>query len=323
MANLSKLLEDRNRARRRGIEKTKGGDVFYHTFQDTHSGRCQFCWRSPGVGLAVIELWGASGSGARQCCCTQAGVPANSAAYSRKLVPVCATSYVCGWLGCSVQSTGALCYAGRSQCSVACIFLSGGNGTMAAQGGYGGFTNCTTSTGQFLCLRCSCNFCNTPIGGTGCGIVCNIGGPNGAVQATASGGDTNVPGGISCSRMWCCLNCGHQSAPQQTLALSAGLFSDAAPTCIMYTRNPGNYNTGSQQADNGRAEIDIALSSLGGSMPMSMRCWTSNSTCGCYEYTGCMYGAVGVPGSNGIPCGNVRSEGQRGGHGAVKITFYT
>lgn len=320
MATLRNLLEDRNRARRRGIEKTKGGDVFYHVFQDTHGGRCQFCWQSPATGVAVVELWGAAGSGARMCCCSQAGVPANSGAYSRRTVQVCANSYVCGFLGCSTQSTARLCYAGRSPCSVACIFLSGSNATMIAQGGFGGWTNCTTSTPQYCCLACL--FCSTNTG-AGCGIICNIGGPNGSVQATATGGDVNVPGGISCSRMWCCRNCGHQSAPQQTLALSAGLFSDSSPTCIMYTRNQGNRNTGGTFADNGRTEVDIALSSLGGSMPMSMRCWTSNSNCGCYQYSGCMYSAVGVPGNNGLPCSSVRSEGFRGGHGAVKITFYT
>jgi hypothetical protein len=38
---------------------------------------------------------------------------------------------------------------------------------------------------------------------------------------------------------------------------------------------------------------------------------------------GCIYNTPGVPGASGWPCASVRSAGMRGGHGAVRITFYS
>jgi len=317
MTTLHRLLEQRNDIRRRGVEIGKSGNVFYHTFTDTGGGGCQFCWNSPGTGCAVVEIWGSSGGGGRMCCCSQVGVPSNSAAYSKKLVRVCGTSFICGWAGCATQA-GSLCYSGRGNCSVACIFNSGDNGCVRSEGGFGGFTNCTTSTPQWCCLTL-CAFCNTNTG-LGCGIVCNIGGPNAVVQAAASAGDLNIAGGISCVMMCCCLNCACSSAPYETLAISAGIFSATAPTCIAYSRN--FFPTANNQASNGWGELNVALSSLNGIVPISWRCWQNFLPCGCYEYMGCVYNAPGVPGSNAWPCADVRSTGMRGGHGAVRITFY-
>jgi hypothetical protein len=317
MANLSRLLEQRNVIRRRGVELGKSGNVFYHTFTDTEGGRCQFCWNSPGTGCAVVEIWGSAGGGGRMCCCSQSGIPGNSPGYSKKLVRVCGSSYICGWAGCSTQAN-TLCCGGRGNCSVACIFNSGDNGCVRSEAGFGGWTNCTTSTPQWCCLACT--FCSTNTG-AGCGLICNIAGPNGAVQAPASAGDTNIPGGISCTMFCCCLNCGCSSAPYQTMAISAGIFSATAPTCVAFSRN---MLVASQcQASNGWGELNVALSSLQGVVPIAFRCWQSFSPCGCYEFMGCIYNTPGVPGASGWPCGGVRSAGMRGGHGAVRITFYS
>lgn len=319
MANLNTLLAERNRIRRRGVETGKSGNVFYHTFTDTESGRCQFCWNSPGSGCAIVEIWGSSGGGGRMCCCSQTGVPGNSGAYSKKIVRVCASSYICGWAGCATQAN-SLCCGGRGNCSVACIFNSGDNGCVRGEAGFAGFTQCTTSGPQYCCLRC-CRFCGTQQGSAGCGIICNQCGPFNAVPAPASAGDINIAGGTSCTRFCCCLNCACSSAPYQTLAISAGILSADAVSCVAFSRN--FFPTAQNQASNGRAELDVVLSSYQGVMPMNNRCWTSHSPCGCYEFMGCVYGTPGVPGQNGWPCAGVRSAGSRGGHGAVRITFYS
>jgi hypothetical protein len=318
MANLSVLLETRNTAVRRGVETGKSGSVFYHTHTDTHSGRCQFCWNSPGTGCAVVEIWGSSGAGGRQCCCSQTGVPGNSGAYSKKLVRVCGSSFICGWAGCATEAN-SLCAGGRGNCSVGCIFNSGDNGCVRSEAGFGGFTQCTTSTPQYCCLV-SCLFCQTNTG-LGCGIICNIGGPLAAVQVPASSGDLNVSGGISCTWFICCLNCACSSAPVQTIAVSAGIFSATSPTCLQFSRN--FFPAARNQASNGYGELDSVLASYQGVMPQSWRCWQSFSPCGCYEYMGCVYNVPGIPGASAWPCADVRSAGMRGGHGAVRITFYS
>lgn len=320
MADLATLLQDRNKDYLRGSENLRGGNVWYFTHTDHYNGRCQFCWISPGDGTALVELWGASGSGARQCCCGHASGPAgNPGAYSRKLVRVCATSYVCGWVGCA-QPADTLCYAGRSNCSVACIFQSGDNGTMIAQGGFGGYTRCSTSTPMYCCLRAA-GFCGT-LFGTACGIICNIGGPNGATLATASGGDCNISGGFSCVRYWCCHVNAWGCANEQDVSISPGIHSSRGPVCLRFGRNQAPINAGNG-GTTGRAEANIALSGLAGVTPQFDMCWSGNRECGCYEVTGCMLGMVGMPGTSGTPCASVRAMGTRGGQGAVKITFYT
>jgi hypothetical protein len=318
MANLSTLIRERNQTIKRGADKGSSGVVFFYTQTRTDGGTCQFCWNSPGTGCAVLEVWGSSGGGARMCCCSQSGVPGNSGAYSKKFIRVCSGSYICGWAGCAPEANNRCC-GGRGNCSVACVFNSGNNGCARGEAGWGGFTNCTTSTAQFRCLRISCNFCSTCIG-TYCGIVCNRGGPNGATPANASGGDINIQGGTSCSWHRCCCNqiC---MGNIQTIGISAGIFSADSVTCLQYNRN--YFPTAQNQASNGMAEMGVALASLAKQYPNSYwRCWQSWSPCGCYEYLGCVYGAVGVPGTNAAPCAGVRSGGMRGGFGGVKITFY-
>jgi len=320
MANLSTLIKERNRDVKRGADKGARGTVFYYTQTRTDGGVCQYCWNSPGTGCAVLEVWGSSGGGGRMCCCSQSGIPGNSGAYSKKYIRVCSGTYICGWAGCATQTTN-LCCGGRGNCSVACAFNSGNNGCARSEAGYAGFTQCTTSTSQFRCLACRCQFCSSAIG-TYCGIVCNRRGPFSSVPAPASSGDVNISGGISCSRNWCCCNQICKNNHDQTIAISAGIFSSDSVTCLQYQRNW--FPTSQYQASNGYAEMNIALSALAKQYHNShWRCWQSWSPCGCYEHMGCIYGAVGVPGTSGQPCAGVRSNGLRGGHGAVKITFYS
>jgi hypothetical protein len=324
MSNLDQLLANRSQTSLRGVEGQKSGSIFYFTFTDTTSGRCQYTWQSPGNGIAVVEVWGASGSGGRQCCCSGHGIPGNPGAYSKKTVAVTSSSCICGFVGCAPEGN-SLCYPGRSPCSVACFFNTSNNTTMNAQGGFGGYTNCTTITAHFCCLQAA-GFCATlaenllPVGAAFCGIVCNVGGPNGAVAAPASGGDINIPGGISCIRIWECCNfwpCMYQA----TLALSPGIYTSNCSPCVQFNFNQTPTRNGAVTAT-GRQEANMAVSSLSGVLPQSYQCWTGNMECGCYEFTGCYYGGVGIPGTTGMPCAAVRTAGMRGGHGAVKITFY-
>ncbi len=53
------------------------------------------CWVAPGTGRAIIDIWGAGGSGAKMCCCGH-GIPGNPGAWSRKCICVVAGCIICG-----------------------------------------------------------------------------------------------------------------------------------------------------------------------------------------------------------------------------------
>lgn len=328
MARLDILLNNRNAALKRGVEQRAGGNVWYFSHTNVtgtlNGNPCTWCWVSPGTGVAVVELWGASGSGAKMCCCGGNGLPGNSGAYLRKTLTVTGSSYICGWVGCS-PTGDSLCYPGRSQCSVACPFNTNNNTVLMSQGGFGGYTMCTTGTSLYCCLVASGftqTFAGSLGGGNFCGIICNTGGPNGACWACACGGDSNVCGGISCVRMFECCNY-YECNYENTIAVSPGIYSSTCATCFRFMRSAWPYEG---YARHGSYGYNISTSSMTGMYPGSDRieCWTSGSNiCGCYEWSGCVLGAVGFPGTSGHPCPGVRSAGQKGGHGAVKITFYT
>ena len=320
MATLGNLLASRSALRRRGIERQESGQIFYFSHTSV-SGTCNytsccFTWTSPGTGTAIVELWGASGSGALMCCCSGAGIPGNPGAYSKATVLVCAGSVICGATGCSPHGN-CLCYPGRSNCSYLTIFNASSNPTLIAEGGFGGYQNCSTSTAHYCCLVAA-GFAHT-LTNTFCGILCNVGGPNSATFANASGGDTNIQGGISCLRTYDCCQywkCNHE----MIIATSPGIFSSCCSTCFRYMRSefPGY---GIVHA--GKVELSTAMASAKGSFPHRHSCWNSNQPCGCYEWDGCAFGTTGVPGPSGATCPGVRSGGLKGGHGAVKITFYS
>jgi hypothetical protein len=321
MSNLTTLLNQRNAIYSRGSETAKSGSAsFYYTFTDTATGRCQFCWSSPGTGCAVLEVWGTSGGGGLMCCCSGPGVPGNPGGYSRKYIRVCGTSFICGWAGCSVQPT-SLCYGGRGNCSVACVFNSGDNSTVAALAGFGGYSACTTSTSQFCCMG-ACAFCFTQIGGDGCGIVCNHGGPNAATCVGGSGRDISICGGISCTRYCLCFNC-QSCGYEHTLAISPGIHSQDSSSFVRFRRNATPMQFGLCGATSGRMDQNLGVRAFTGVLPQFYQCWNSaNRDCGCYEWQSCYYNGSGVPGIGGVPCAGVRAHSTRGGHGAVRITFY-
>jgi hypothetical protein len=320
MATLANLLITRDQAVNRSTERKKNGRIFYFTHTNVtgtvNYNTCCYCWCSPGTGIAIIEAWGASGTGGLMCCCSGSGIPGNAGAYSRICVCVCAASAVVGWVGCS-PTGGSLCYPGRSQCTVACISGTSCNNTLTAQGGFGGYTNCSTGTAHYCCLAAA-GFSNT-LTNTFCGILCNVGGPNGAAAATASGGDFNIPGPISCLRTWDCCQY-HQCNMEIMLGVSAGIYSSCCPVCLNFFRSefPG-YGIISA----GWSQQDVSMAAFTGTMPHRGQCWNSNQPCGCYEHDGCVLNSVGFPGQSGASCPGVRSSGYKGGHGGVRITFYS
>ncbi len=322
MANLNTLLNKRNADIKRGIENKVGGApwVFSHTNVTGVQGGnpCTWTWISPGTGVAVVELWGASGTGAKMCCCGGNGIPGNPGAYLRKTLNVTASSCLCGWTGCS-PTGDQLCYPGRSGCSVACPFNTNNNTVLISEGGFGGFTVCTNSTALYCCIVQQ-GYQHT-LTNTYCGIICNVGGPNTAVNAAASGGDANISGGISCVRMFECCNY-YECNYENTIAVSPGIFSSTCSTCFRFMRAGWPYEGWARHGSYG---YGLATASFQGMYPTSDRieCWTSGSNiCGCYEWSGCVLGGVGYPGTTGHPCPGVRSMGQKGGHGAVRITYY-
>lgn len=320
MANLDTLLTSRNLVRRRGIERAASGDIFYFTHTNVggtiNYTPCTYTWVSPGTGTAIIELWGAGGTGGLQCCCHSGGIPGNPGGYTKITVGVTASSCVCGWVGCSPHGN-CLCYPGRSECSTACLFGTTCNNVLTAQGGFGGYIMCSTSTSMYCCMVGQ-GFFHTLSGSNFCGIICNWGGPNSACFACSCGGELNVCGGISCSNFWDCCQY-HKCNIEHTVALPPGISASCCSTCVRFSRSefPG-YGI----ANNGWAEYSQAVGAMQGATGQRHFCWNSNQPCGCYEYDGCKLNAAAFPGLSGIPCPNVRSGGHKGGHGAIKVTFY-
>jgi len=319
MANITRLLEERQGIIDRGQERSSGGNEFFFSHTNVTGvqsySACCFAWTSPGTGVAIIELWGASGSGALMCCCSGGGIPGNPGAYSKIEVDVTPSSAVCGFVGCS-PTGGSLCYPGRSQCSVACLINTSCNNILVSQGGFGGYTNCSTVTAHYCCLVAA-GFSHTFTNNL-CGIICNVGGPNGSTFACACGGNLNVCGGISCLRTWDC--CQYWKCNMEiTLATSPGIFAIDKNTCFNFFKSEF---PGFGIAHNSWAEMESALSLMTRQQPYNHNCYTSMQPCGCYEHDGCFLNPVGLPGITGSPCPGVRSSGQKGGHGGIKITFY-
>jgi hypothetical protein len=120
MARLTQLLGNREQAWEDNLEK---GRIYVYSEGTMYTSFCNgYCWRPPGCGKAVIELWGASGSGAQMCCCG-AGLPGNAPAYVKKCICVCPSNYVCGYVGRSCNNSSALCFRGCSEAT--CAYWTG------------------------------------------------------------------------------------------------------------------------------------------------------------------------------------------------------
>lgn len=297
------------------------GQVFLYTPGFEKGGTFSFCWNPPGSGTAIIEIWGASGSGAQMCCCG-GGLPGNPGAYSKKTIAVTASCFVCGTVGNSCGNSSALCYRGRSEPTTICWTGSGSNGCACAEGGIGGYSFCSTGTGLYCCYVAA-NYCGTLIGSS-CGIICNYGaGAPAGCCAQSYGGDVNCFGGFSCVT-WL------GSSPSSIcnfiyhVAVSPGIIAKNGAVISHTVESDSTFANWSGQGFHAFAPV---LSGAGRTPSQGVpfaACWAASRSCGCYEQHGCnMAMPTGVPGLPPHPCSNVRDHAIRGGNGAVRIRFYT
>lgn len=102
MALLTQLLGNRELAWEDQLEK---GRVWLYGDGNQFTPMCNgFCWKPPGYGKVIIELWGPGGSSGKGCCCG-GGLPGNPGAYVRKCICVCPSNYICSSQG----SVGRAC----------------------------------------------------------------------------------------------------------------------------------------------------------------------------------------------------------------------
>lgn len=317
MATLSSLLKVRETLAQISETNLDQGRIFtFHPGTEFAGFRSNFCWIAPANGTAVIETWGASGSGGRMCCCGL-GVPGNPGAYAKKTVQVNTSSFVSGSVGLACGNASSLCFRGCSQPTAITICTPTGCSCMCVQGGRGGVALCPNDQSIFCCFLTN-GFCGTVQGSAGCGIICNFGA--GFFLPTAYGGDTNCNGQFSCiqlghcnSSCWCC----------HTIhgVTSAGIFG-TCPATITASMDSQGSTTGFATSQYIQALAGLSKSPTAGG-PYRY-CYSSTQYCGCYEAQGCVpFHPTGIPGLSGTPCSSVRDSGTRGGMGTVRIRFTT
>lgn len=315
MASLSTILSNKGNSIEFPVGETnlEAGSTFVFVPNHTTGGINTFTWTAPASGTAIIEVWGASGSGARMCCCG-GGIPGNPGAYAKKTITVSNGSTISGNVGRSCANVN-MCYRGRSENTCIC-YVAATTGAVCAEGGFGGHSICHTGASTYCCFR-AIGFCATNCGSAGCGWICNYGGPNSALPATATGGDINRSGGISCVCFSVCdMNyCYHHF----NTAISPGVFAKEE---ARFTFQP---SVSEQNFGVDFASFIAGLNSVTNSPRMGhpfFSCYTGSKPCGCYDSAGC-FGVLpyGVPGLSAFSCADVRDNGLRGGPGAVRIQF--
>ena len=340
MATLSNILSDKT-APFSVEENLELGEVYAYTVGvgDGSTGgtaaTANFCWNAPGIGKAVIEVWGAGGSSGKMCCCG-AGIGGNPGAYSKRTVNVDGSTWIRGFIGNSC-SNNDLCFKGCSQSS--CITVCSPNGTLTgptgnstcfcicAQGGVGGVTWCNGSTQPYCCHRANGMCASQPSCGcfsSGCGLICNVGFHSGRC---AYGGDVNCnsgapddSGNFTCVSMMRCYPC--RCTMQDHIAIPPGIIAEGGAV-LTYPRECYSMQTGG--TGDGLNQIVGMLAGAarrGGTYMTTAQCWNSNRTCGCYEHNHC-YGYLppAVPAQGSMTASSVRDYGSRGGPGLVRIKF--
>jgi hypothetical protein len=278
-----------------------------------------FCWKSPGTGSAIIEIWGAGGGGGGGQCCGS-GIPGNSGAYSRAVVSVNGSGYVCGVTSGTLAS--ASCNGCRGGCTHVAVAPTGTiTRCLVAQGGFGGFWMCNASNAIYCCFLAS-GRCGT-LTGTGCGFICNIGvvttGQGTVVAACACGGDINIAGGISCTE-WCACAGDTPVAGRHYHSFPAGFITNRPGHALAcYCQTGSSYTRG-------EAAFELAYRAVAGNATPStffLACCGSFIDCGCFPYNCGGGGVVGAGyGSNVTSAGITNTNcGSRGGPGMVKVTF--
>lgn len=315
MTTLSTLLGERLSPLAQETNLEQGEISVFYPGTEYSTFRCNICWKPPGNGIAVIEIWGASGSSGRTCCCGS-GIPGNPGAYVKKTVNVCANSFVTGIVGISCGNASTLCWRGCSQSTCITVCHTGGCTCLCAEGGYGGWTMCTTGTSMACCLMANFGLCATSLG-AGCFIVCGT-----PCMGRAYGGDVNCCGGWSCGTFRDCNPCCWCTF-QDNVAISPGIFAKSG--VVLTINRDGRGNSSAGNTGDGIYQLYGALAIAGKSGVLGgfqAACWSSGKICRCYEEAGCVpMLPYGVPGISAIAYPSERDNGTRGGHGAVRIKF--
>ena len=318
MASLKGLLTVRNPAEM-VEDNLETGYIYSWTPGTNYTNFCNgVCWTAKANGTAIIEIWGAGGSGARMCCCGD-GLPGNAGAYVKKTITVETGDTLTGSTGMACQAH-PLCHSGCSDPTQVCwVTANNGNGCMCARGGYGGKTMCTTGSSLYCCFRAQ-GFCTVRCNNDNCGMVCNW--CDGAWPAEGYGGDVNCCGQLSCSSFFgCCPHC--KCRFQQHVATPAGLFAENGALITFQKESDGTPMSqwSGNQLFQFYAALNLATKSPYQGNPLSY-CWRSDRSCGCYESQGyANYLPVGTGGIGPNPCPEVRDHGIRGGFGGVRIKF--
>ena len=349
MTTLTTLLRKRASVSNLGNEKTTQGVVYYKSaaHSDTQGttfnsltcpacriwGNNEYCWKSPGTGRAVVEVWGPGGISPRMCCCASPTLPANPGAYSRKTINVTSSSFVCGIIGNScgaaVTAAGNLCvYGSRGLASCLTLCHVEGCSCMCVMGGCGGVIYCMTGVNSCAIAACfnAAGFDITYINDCYCSIICNNKscGASANQHAIAYGGDVNVNGVSSNIFIRCIADaCDMGTRVENRLSLPAGYFTSDAPFYLSYLQSTdctipsSSYNA----AYSGRLAMTYALAAVTGQIAPHQACWAGALDCTCYENNGATPLPAGYPAPTGMVRPTVRTTGHVGGHGAVKITY--
>lgn len=327
--NFSELIKQRSVSDWEGDQSESNlekGQIFVFSPGNVRTNFCGgFCWRAPGTGCVVMEVWGAGGSSSRMCCCGWS-LPGNAGAYARKCFCVTSGCYVTGVIGFSCGNADVLNFRGCSEATCVCWFGNGTSGCICAQGGRAGCSICGTdgNCGGYCCFR-ALGYCATPNGlGQGAGTICNLGTTQSWI-ASATGGDINCCGGIGCLTLSCqCPTAGGRCCYTQHVPGPAGVwgcqgtpyisyqFADDAMEAPIPGQSLHGFIAGLSTSRNG---------TKGSPHPYN---WRSDRICACYESTGCIpYVPYGWGAPGGAYCGDVRDNGYRGGMGNVRIRFFT
>lgn len=323
MANLSSLVKSKSQFIPAFDEDNLlKGEIFVFTLPEQTAGfgnfTC-FCWPAPAAGKAIVEIWGAAGSGGGMCCCG-VGMPGNPGAYAKKTLCVEPGDYLFGLPGNSCK-TPALCFRGCSEPTCVCWVTNSGNGTMCAAGGRGGESRCLNSaTGNMYDCFVSLGFSGTSFG-SGCGLICNH---NSSINwiASATGGDINLSGGFSCLKLMACNTATYCCFTGYVKTSPHVVSEDGA---IMEVRS--GYNSESTKCANPLPNMMTAMAGV------------TKSPFRATPYSSCIHGALqcaqltcygvapilglGVPSPHVIvSSGNAGTDvGIRGAQGAVRIQF--
>jgi hypothetical protein len=320
MASLKNLTATKNNNFPQVTEtNVESGQIYNfqaNNYEGLHAGICFHPCQS---GTAIIEIWGAGGSGAKMCCCGF-GTPGNPGAYSRRTVTLTCCGYITGSPGIACGND-ALCFRGCSDATGVTIYANGSNtGCMCAQGGRGGISYCSTGTDAYCCFTAGGFYTTLGVNGN-CGIVCNKC-CSGGWCAQAYGGDINCPGGFSCVSF---LGASGSSCPCSThfhMQGPAGYFSKCG---VVVSFNHDDNNGFANWSGQGRGQYAQALAGASRWPQMGSffaTCWGFSGNCGCYENEGCMnLLPPGFPSAGPHPCPGVRDHASKGGNGAIRIKF--